>query len=278
MVVATGAHTSSSSASSDSGFDVAEKDSTVSVASSAAARPRLQLQPRTLPLAQDVSTDASGRPRLNLLPRGSSGVERIESNASDEGKHKPSLFGAAKPREEVLKGRGIDPLDLDLPRANSTASGTTRLSEAAVAKLGGNYDSNRRFIGSHSSVSGADDDWQVAGHGRRGSSKLSQDAHSSAALLLGDNPFFGSSNKSYMVPAPRTFDRDIMRDGKVYNNRGNGSFSADSYGSFGKKGSYFGSPARGDWSGRGDYADDGDVLEGDVFARALPTRKAPLAL
>lgn len=263
-------NTSSSSASSDSGVDAAgEKDSTGSVASSAAGRPRLQLQPRTLPLPQDVSSDASGRPRLNLLPRSSSGVERVGSTASEDGKYKPSVFGTAKPREEVLKGRGVDPVNLDLPRNNSTTSGTTRLSEAAVAKLGGSYNSNGRYGSSYSSVSGADEEWQVAGHGRRGSSKLGQDTSTSAALLLGGDPFFGSSSRSYNVPAPRAFDRDIMRDGRGYNTRGSRSFGDEGYGSFG-------SPTRGGWGGTGARA--ADASEGVVFTRALPTRQVSLAL
>lgn len=270
---------SSSSASSDSGIDVGEKDSTISVASSAAGRPRLQLQPRSLPLPQDAgNNDASGRPRLNLKPGGSTDSERLGSTVAEELKRKASLFGAAKPREEVLKERGVHPVDADPGvRTSRIASSTTRLSEAAVAKLGGTFGGVGRHGGSHSSVSGVDDEWQVAGHGRKGSSKLASDGGDSAAQLLGDDPFFGSCSKGFAVPAPRAFDREIMRDNRGYGSRASGSYGDDSYGSYGRKGHHFGGSAGG-WGGKGGCADVGNDWESDVFTRALPVRQAPLAL
>ncbi|KAM3385102.1 hypothetical protein ACQJBY_009199 [Aegilops geniculata] len=50
------------------------------------------------------------RPRLNLKPR-SNGVGQSGENAAKE---RPSLFGGARPREQVLRDRGVDALASDL--------------------------------------------------------------------------------------------------------------------------------------------------------------------
>ncbi len=73
-----------------------------SLSAGAAERPRLHLQPRSKPLP-DQGADAAaatgrvGRPRLQLQPRTKPLVESTE--------RRPSVFGAARPREEILKVR-----------------------------------------------------------------------------------------------------------------------------------------------------------------------------
>lgn len=262
-----------SSASSDSGTDVGEQGSSASVTSSV-GRPRLQLQPRSLPVPDDapaISNAAgdSGRPRLNLLPRGSSNAAAEMESAA----RKASVFGAAKPKDLP------DPVLLDGAGPGRIGSGVqSRLSEAVVARLGSGPDGNGARWGGGSSVSGGDreDDWQTAG--RKGS-KATKTAD--AGLAFDDDPFFGShSRSSYVpVPAPRAFDREIMRDGRGYGKHGGSSYGDDGYsGSYGSK--KYGSPAGHGWTGRGGYggADDDAELDGGVFRRALPTRQTPLAL
>lgn len=81
-------------------------------------RPRLKLQPRTLPVEGGAALPAShgdegGRPRLNLQPR----TKPADTDTSDADKSaankKASIFGNARSREEVLKERGIDATVID---------------------------------------------------------------------------------------------------------------------------------------------------------------------
>ena len=76
----------------------------MAISAGAVERPRLHLQPRSKPLP-DQAEDASatkgraGRPRLQLQPR----TKPLEESAGS----RPSVFGAARPREEVLKVRSV---------------------------------------------------------------------------------------------------------------------------------------------------------------------------
>lgn len=105
-----------SSSTSDSGSTDTAEHSCGSVASSAGgglhARPRLHLQPRSTPLAGGAASGSAG----------SSGA--APSRAS-------SVFGGAKPREEVLRARGVDPLRDELERELRLAG------DAAAAAPGG---------------------------------------------------------------------------------------------------------------------------------------------
>jgi hypothetical protein len=271
----------SSSASSDSGTDVGEQGSIAS-SSVGSARPRLNLQPRSLPLADEHATAvhstgsdsaAAGRHRLNLLPRGSS----VAAAADDSAARKASVFGAAKPKDLP------DPVLMD----GAARSGSSRLSEAAVAGLGSAGNAAGGRWGGGSSVNGAerDNDWHTV-HGRKGGAKGS----TGLALVDDLDPFFGHSGTAssklfgvssghVSVPATRAFDRDIMRGSyKPYNNSNShgkygSSYDEDGYsGSFGKRGS----PAGGGWGGRGGEDDAEAEADGGVFRRALPTRQFAL--
>ncbi|KAK3125288.1 hypothetical protein QOZ80_7BG0602770 [Eleusine coracana subsp. coracana] len=63
----------------------------------------------------DAESRATERPRLNLKPRSSPTAHSEETAA----KERPSLFGGARPREQVLKERGVDVLASDLEKASS---------------------------------------------------------------------------------------------------------------------------------------------------------------
>jgi hypothetical protein len=199
-----------------------------------------------------ASSVNGGRPRLHLLPRGSSLTDSASTGAA--GARKPSVFGDAKPREEVLKDRGLDPSLVD-----AAVEVGRKQQDSAPARQGSAGDR-----ASHPSyISRVEEEWHtVAGHGRKGSAVQRQE-HGMPQLDAFD-PFFGSgsgsiaakptTNREYVAgPPPRAFSRDIMRDG---------------YG--GRHGSDFSSP-------RNRVEVDGDDDAG-VFRRALPTRQVPLAL
>jgi hypothetical protein len=190
-----------------------------------------------------ASSVSAGRPRLNLLPRGSS-VPDSATAGSSAGARKPSVFGEAKPREEVLKQRGLDPALVD-----ATVEVGRRQAEVPAARQGS--------AGDRGSL---EDDWHtVSGHGRKGAAVYREVPEDD-----GFNPFFDSSAKPKAasrseygaVPPASAFSRDIMREG---------------YGGSRRVG-VFGSPG----VGYGVDADGDD--EGSVFRRALPMRQVPLAL
>jgi hypothetical protein len=214
-------------------------------------RPRLVLKPRSIAVpdaprpatsssddSSDVadhassgsaasSTGAGGRPRLNLLPRTGSSAA-----AGADMCRKSSVFGAAKPREEVLKDRGINLVEVDQhidgPRLSGqpgTDAGATRLTNV------GQPASNP-----HGSVyNSGDDDWHTVTTGRKGKASAGD-----GRRLLADrdvvDPFFGSSAGSFGTgPAAdvggRAFAQDIMRNGKSHRI---GEAGID--GSYGRKG------------------------------------------
>jgi hypothetical protein len=162
------------------------------------------------------------------------------------------VFGEAKPREEVLKGRGLDPSLVD-----AAVEIGRKQHDSAPARQGSAADR-----ASHASyTSRAEDEWHtVAGHGRKGAAARQEQG---MPELDAFDPFFGSSSGSIAakpssrdyvsVPPPRAFSHDIMCDG--YGGRHGGGFSSRSN--------------RVDVDGNDDAG---------VFGRALPTRQVPLAL
>uniref|UniRef100_M8BNA0 Uncharacterized protein n=1 Tax=Aegilops tauschii TaxID=37682 RepID=M8BNA0_AEGTA len=66
------------------------------------------------------------RPRLNLKPR-SNGVGQSGESAAKE---RPSLFGGARPREQVLRDRGVDALASDLEITSPVGRGEKRRGDA----------------------------------------------------------------------------------------------------------------------------------------------------
>lgn len=74
--------------------------------SAPAERPRLKLAPRTKPLPEQPQTQANGAaavsPRVSEAGSSGSGTQQAPKPA------KANPFGAARPREEVLKEKGID--------------------------------------------------------------------------------------------------------------------------------------------------------------------------
>lgn len=242
-------------------------------------RPKLALKPRSVPMDAAVSASGNysstssdsgdapaehgsgstagsvassvggGRPRLNLLPRGSSLPDSSAGASATAGARKPSVFGDAKPREEVLKQRGLDPALVDAAVEIGRAH-----ADAPAARQGS--------MGDRVSRRSEEDEWhQVSAHGRKGSA-----AHRDVRTLPEDafDPFFGNngsakitSHSEYVsVPPARASSRDYMREG------------------------YGGSRHHGSPGNRASgYAVDAEEDDGaGVFRRALPTRQVPLAL
>uniref|UniRef100_J3MLT5 Uncharacterized protein n=2 Tax=Oryza brachyantha TaxID=4533 RepID=J3MLT5_ORYBR len=69
---------------------------------------------KTVVVVADAESRAVERPRLNLKPR-SSAVGQSDESAPKE---RQSLFGGARPREQVLRERGIDALANDLEKTS----------------------------------------------------------------------------------------------------------------------------------------------------------------
>ncbi|KAM0882682.1 hypothetical protein ACQ4PT_032132 [Festuca glaucescens] len=67
--------------------------------------------------ADTESRTTVDRPRLNLKPRSNAVGQSGESAA----KERPSLFGGARPREQVLRERGVDALASDLEKTSPVA-------------------------------------------------------------------------------------------------------------------------------------------------------------
>lgn len=119
-----------------------------------------------------ASSVSGGRPRLNLLPRGAS--NSASGSATTAASRKPSVFGEAKPREEVLKNRGLDPSLVDAAAASRQVSLSSRGS--------------------------GDEEWHTVHRGRAVA------AHREERVVRDDdvfNPFFGgSSNPGYRRVMP----------------------------------------------------------------------------
>lgn len=132
--------------------------------------------------AGSAASSFSSRPRLNLLPRGSSGLAdgagtAAATAAGGSGARKASVFGDAKPREEVLKQRGLDPALVDA-RVEMRAG----MPPAAACQ---------------GSAGADDDDWHtVSGHGRKGSSAAQREVRG-LPDAGGLDPFFGGVRPSY---------------------------------------------------------------------------------
>ncbi|TVU38731.1 hypothetical protein EJB05_12116, partial [Eragrostis curvula] len=67
---------------------------------------------KTGDVVADAESRAAERPRLNLKPR-TNAMGQSEETAAKE---RPSLFGGARPREQVLKERGVDVLASDVEK------------------------------------------------------------------------------------------------------------------------------------------------------------------
>ncbi|VAH29268.1 unnamed protein product [Triticum turgidum subsp. durum] len=93
------------------GFDTAiERPSVMQVEVVHEARQNVMVAKTGVAGADAESRATVERPRLNLKPR-SNGVGQSGESAAKE---RPSLFGGARPREQVLRDRGVDALASDL--------------------------------------------------------------------------------------------------------------------------------------------------------------------
>lgn len=79
---------------------------------------------------RDDAPPAGERPRLKLAPRS----ENAQASPADTGSAKASLFGGARPREELLKEQGRDWLKEELELARKAVSRKETKEEAALKK------------------------------------------------------------------------------------------------------------------------------------------------
>jgi hypothetical protein len=149
--------------------------------------------------ASAASSVSGSRPRLQLLPRGSSGLGASGGGAASAGSasasapaadapRKASVFGDARPREQVLRERGLDPAAVD------AASELHRLQAAAGR---GDERGGSRFGGGGEQ----EEEWHtVSGHGRRGVRRAEQ--REEGAMMI--DPFFGEAVFTRALPVRQT--------------------------------------------------------------------------
>jgi hypothetical protein len=211
-----------------------------------AARPAAAPAPRALPERADGPPAEpvewkrgggdAGRPRLALAPR-SRPLDDAPSAAAPS--KAASIFGAAKPREEVLRGRGVEPSSLD----------------SAGGSYGGSF-VHSRPLSAAVAAGGAGDEWHTVGKARRGG------AGGEGGALALEDPLL-SSSRPVAVGAPRSYG------GAFDSGYHGGSGSYGSFGSYSRQGAHFpqGRGAEGPAAPRAEEPE-----EPGVFRRALPTR------
>eukprot|EP00775_Hariotina_reticulata_P011822 gene11822-11966_t len=179
-----------------------------------------------------------------------------------------TVFGAAKPREEVLKERGIDPAQAD------QLTDSVRLSDTGGTKLSSVGQVASDSYGSYGGLhNGEDHDWHTVTAGRKGKAG---DGHRLLAEADVVDPFFGPSAGSFGPAADaggRASGNNIMRLGKpYYDNFG----EAGNAGSYGRMGSGQIAEAGGSWAERRACYEEAD--DNGFGRRGLPTRHAFVGL
>ncbi|KXZ53230.1 hypothetical protein GPECTOR_7g1124 [Gonium pectorale] len=181
----------------------------------------------------------SGRPRLNLAPRSkpleldAPAAAGASAPAPVPAASKPSIFGAARPREEVLRERGIEP---------ERVSGGLGGPGSSAIRIGGR-------AGSVTSGASEDDQWQTVGKGGR-SKPIAGSSDVGNALLDASDLFFSSGRTGHGVTI-------VARGGQQ------GSYGKGSFGSRGGGDTFINSFGQ----SRG-YGNDDEP----IFKRGLPTR------
>lgn len=218
----------------------------------AGARPRLNLQPRTKPLPVPAAGPGPAAPAAAAaavpVPVAGDGAQRA---------HNP--FGAARPREEVLRERGApDPSERDtrltngaLYAASAGSGGALRAAAGAGSARGGSVASG-----------GSDEDqWHTVGKGGRSSKPPASGADVGNALLdPASDPFFSGRHGGSGVAI-------VGRSGRAFGGGGGfGSYGSGSKGSDGHFVNQYGA-SRGYGGGEDDEP---------IFKRSLPTRNTDL--
>ncbi|GIL73764.1 hypothetical protein Vretifemale_3881, partial [Volvox reticuliferus] len=224
-------------------------------------RPRLNLQPRTKPLPAQLGTSpAAGGDTATVTVNGfaaaaapGTGTTATASNA------RSSIFGAARPREEVLRERGVT--DPERLTASNVAYANGCGAVSGAGRMGG-------FAGSVTSGASDEDQWQTVGKGGRSKPPPSSADVGNALLDAASDPFFtGRTTTGHGVAI---VGRSIP-SGRVYNagiaQYGSGSYGKASYGSHGAGGDTY-MNAYGASRGYSHANDDDEPF----FKRGLPTR------
>jgi hypothetical protein len=240
-----------------------------SATSAAIGRPRLNLQPRSKPLQAApsngpppaCSADSSAGPGAG---NGSSAPAAVNGAAGG----RASIFGAARPREEVLRERGVtEPERLtanNVAYANGGGSVSGSVAAGPVSRLAGGRP------GSVTSGASDEDQWLTVGKGGRSKPPPTSADVGNALLDAASDPFFtGRTAGVPVVGRSIPSGRPYGGAGGVGGHYGSGSYGKGSYGSHGAGGDTF-MNAYGASRGHGNtYGNDDDE---PIFKRGLPTR------
>ncbi|GIL49333.1 hypothetical protein Vafri_5718, partial [Volvox africanus] len=226
-------------------------------------RPRLNLQPRTKPLpAQTGTPPAAGGDIATATANGSVAVTAPGTGAvATASNTRSSIFGAARPREEVLRERGVTDSERLTASNIAYANGCGMSAVSGGSRMGG-------FAGSVTSGGSDEDQWQTVGKGGRSKPPPSSADVGNALLDAASDPFFtGRTTTGHGVAI---VGRSIP-SGRVYNSGiaqyGSGSYGKASYGSHGAGGDTY-MNAYGASRGYSHANDDDEPF----FKRSLPTR------
>ncbi|EFJ42557.1 hypothetical protein VOLCADRAFT_107189 [Volvox carteri f. nagariensis] len=177
-------------------------------------------------------------------------------NSSAPNGTRSSIFGAARPREEVLRERGVT--EPDRLTTSNVAYANSGSSLGAVARTGG-------IAGSVTSGASDEDQWQTVGKGGRSKPPPTSMDVGNSLLDASSDPFFaGRSTTGHGVAI---VGRNIP-SGRVYGG-GGGSYNKGSHGSHGAGGETY---LNAYGASRGYGISFGNEDDEPIFKRGLPTR------
>ncbi len=238
-----------------------------SLPSAGSGRPKLNLQPRTKPLPEaapaGAAAAASAAPAASATGAPVAAANGGEATATSAAAppaaaRTNSIFGAARPREEVLRQRGSS--------VAPEPDGHARLNSGTLTRIGNSSGPGSRAApGSFASGGSEDDQWQTVGKGGKSKPVGNEKPDVGNALLdPTSDPFFTGARASSGVAISG-------RVAAVSRGFANGSFGQR--GSFGSgerdAGGYMNAygASRGYGNSYGNEDDDGPI-----FKRGLPTR------
>lgn len=214
-------------------------------------RPRLKLQPRTLPVDAAAAANAAnagvddGRRRLQLAPRSkdASGSDPHASKAT-------SIFGAARPREMVLKERGVDAALADLDLAPTKSYGSSIAPHHGYAASSARGSRTASVTSGHSDEHRQGDQWQTVSKGK---ARNREDSY--VPVYYDNDPLLNAFGHTSHSNVPSRF----------FGEGGSGFLGVRSNDNY-----RFGSPANTSFTGS--YGRNQDTSDGIVIRRSLPLR------
>lgn len=235
--------------------------------SAGSGRPKLNLQPRTKPLpdaAPAGAAAASAAPAASATgapaAAAANGSEATATGAAaaPAAARSNSIFGAARPREEVLRQRGSS--------VTAEPDGHARLNSGTLNRMGNTSGpGSRAGPGSFASGGSEDDQWQTVGKGGKSKPVANEKPDVGNALLdPTSDPFFtGARASSGVAIAGRVAAVSRGFAGGSFGQRG--SYGSGERDAGGYMNAYGASRGYGN-----SYGHDDD--DGPIFKRGLPTR------